>query len=168
MQTGRPLEELPGWLLPRLLDTGVFLTAAELNQVAANRYTGTTGIAAHVEDPVSFGPNLATLSLSAPVQLTLSAASEPKSSRDSPGDGSDHGNWVKVLLEPRSLLVLQGESRYSYRHGIRRSRLVRLRDGTDLKRGSDYCRISLTFRQLLETRRMVTVPCLEDEEAQEK
>ena len=25
-------------------------------EVAANRYRGTTGIAAHVEDPVSFGP----------------------------------------------------------------------------------------------------------------
>ena len=155
MQQGRALTDLPSWLLPRLVDTGVFLTG-ELNQVAANRYTGTTGIAAHVEDPTSFGPNLATLSLLQPVQMTLSVASEVKNSKEAPGDGVDHGNWVKVLLEPRSLLVLQGQSRYAYRHGIRRSRLVRLRDGTEMKRGSDYCRISLTFRQLLETRRMVT------------
>lgn len=30
-----------------------------------------------------------------------------------------------------------GESRYAYRHGIRRSRLVQLRDGTELKRGAE-------------------------------
>eukprot|EP00439_Symbiodinium_sp_Y106_P040454 s4236_g4.t4 len=156
MQQGRAITDLPWWLLPRLVDTGVFRTG-ELNQVAANKYTGTTGIAAHVEDPISFGPNLATLSLLQPVQMTLSLASEVKNSKESPGDGVDHGNWLKVLLEPRSLLILQGQSRYAYRHGIRRSRLVRLRDGTEMKRGSDYCRISLTFRQLLETRRMVHV-----------
>lgn len=164
LQEGRPLEELPSWLLPRLVQTGVF-QEEEINQVAANRYTGTTGIAAHVEDPVSFGPNLATLSLLAPVQLTLSLATEVKNSRDRPGDGVDHGNWVKILLEPRSLLVLQGESRYAYRHGIRRSRLVQLRDGTELKRGPDYCRISLTFRHLLDTRRMLSTA---DETAAEK
>ena len=166
MQYGRPLDELPSWLLTRLLETGVFLSGDELNQVAANRYAGTTGIAAHIEDPVSFGPNLATLSMLQPVQLTLSAASETKNSKEAPGDGVDHGNWVKVLLEPRSLLVLQGESRYAYRHGIRRSRLVRLRDGSEMKREAEYCRISLTFRQLLETRRMVPAPCPEEEEAQ--
>ena len=170
MQQGRPLSDLPSWLLPRLIGTGVFVPG-ELNQVAVNRYTGTTGIAAHVEDPHSFGPNLATLSLLQPVQMTLSVASEAKNSKELPGDGIDHGNWVKVLLEPRSLLVLQGESRYAYRHGIRRSRLVRLRDGTELKRAADYCRISLTFRQLLETRRMVQVSHLsptETEDVQEK
>lgn len=33
-----------------------FLPGTALVEVAANRYRGTTGIAAHVEDPVSFGP----------------------------------------------------------------------------------------------------------------
>lgn len=154
LQEGRPMQDLPQWLLSRLVSTGVF-GEQEINQVAANRYIGTGGIAAHVEDPVSFGPNLATLSLLQPVQLTLSLASEVKNSREAPGDGVDHGNWVKILLEPRSLLVLQGESRYAYRHGIRRSRLVHLRDGSTLKRGTEYCRISLTFRHLLDTRRQL-------------
>ena len=54
LQEGRPMGDLPPWLLPRLVSTGVF-SEAEINQVAANRYTGTTGIAAHVEDPLSFG-----------------------------------------------------------------------------------------------------------------
>ena len=101
----------------------------------------------------------------------------------------------------------EGESRYAYRHGIRRSRLVQLRDGSELKRGGffsgrdfrcfylarncweflsewthspeqapgkngentnilgnqklncggdDYERVSLTFRHLLDTRRMLS------------
>ena len=164
-QLGRPMRDLPEWLFCRLVSTGVF-SEAEINQVAANRYMGTGGIAAHVEDPVSFGPNLATLSLLQPVQMTLSVATEVKNSRDEPGDGVDHGNWVKVLLEPRSLLVLQGQSRYDYRHGIRRSRLVRLRDGTDLKRLPDYCRVSLTFRHLLDTRRMLPSEAEVEEKAE--
>ena len=34
-----------------------------------------------------------------------------------------------------SMAHQEGESRYAYRHGIRRSRLVHLRDGSELKRG---------------------------------
>lgn len=159
-QAGRSMDDLPGWLIPRLVSTGVFPRGhQEINQVAANDYRRTVGIAAHVEDVVSFGPNLATLSLLAPVTITLSVADEEKNSREEPGDGIDHGNWVKVLLEPRSLLVLQGESRYRYRHGIRRSRLIRLRDGSIYKREEDYHRMSLTFRELLDTRRKLPLHC---------
>ena len=38
---------------------------------------------------------------------------------------------IKILLEPRSLLVLQGSSRYEFAHAIRMSKLVALRDGSD-------------------------------------
>lgn len=150
LQQGRPMKDLPSWLLTRLAETGVF-PADSMNQVAANEYIATAGISHHVEDPISFGPNLATLSLLAPVQLTLTPADEPAVGRT----GYDHGNWVKVLLEPRSLLVLQGESRYSFTHGIRRSKHVVLADGSHLKRDDRYRRVSLTFRELLETRRQL-------------
>lgn len=150
-QRGRPMGELPPWLLPRLLATGVFASAAEINQVAANEYLGHAGISSHVEDPTSFGANLATLSLLAPVQLTLTPVEEPLLGRS----GIDHGNWVKVLLEARSLLVLQGESRYAFRHGIRRSKHVALPGDGVLKRDDGYRRISLTFRELLASRRQL-------------
>lgn len=146
---GRLMEELPSWLLDRVLATGTFSGAEEINQVAANEYTGNVGIASHVEDPTSFGAKLATLSLLAPVQLTLTPWDQAIHERN----GVDHGNWVKVLLEPRSLLVLQGESRYAFRHGIRKSKLVQFPDGSTLKRDAGYRRISLTFRELLESRR---------------
>merc|ERR1740115_44443 len=79
-QSGRSLSELPGWLLPRVVDTGVFdrQGIAEVNQVAANEYLDNYGISAHVEDPTSFGPNLVTLSMLQPVQMTLTPADHPK------------------------------------------------------------------------------------------
>ncbi|CAK0879841.1 unnamed protein product [Prorocentrum cordatum] len=156
-QAGRPLGALPPWLLPRVLATQVFASAREVSQVAANEYLDNAGISPHVEDdPTAFGPNLATLSLLSPVHLTLIPTSEPPLDQC----GVDHGNWVKVLLEPRSLFVLQGESRYDYRHGIRRSRSVPLPGGTVLRRGSGYRRVSLTFRELLATRRQLEEDCV--------
>eukprot|EP00429_Kryptoperidinium_foliaceum_P016163 CAMPEP_0176032982 /NCGR_PEP_ID=MMETSP0120_2-20121206/16286_1 /TAXON_ID=160619 /ORGANISM="Kryptoperidinium foliaceum, Strain CCMP 1326" /LENGTH=315 /DNA_ID=CAMNT_0017366305 /DNA_START=1 /DNA_END=948 /DNA_ORIENTATION=- len=149
-QQGRALDELPEWLLPRVVATGVFGDATEVNQVAANEYLGKAGISPHIEDIECFGASLATLSLVNPVELTLSPAAQQRSM-----NGTDHGNWVKVLLEPRSLLVLQGASRYAFRHGIRRSRTFTLPDGHVVQRGKDYRRVSLTFRELLPTRRML-------------
>ena len=64
------------------------------DQVAVNRYVGTAGIAAHVEDVEAFGPQVATLSLLRPIELTLSDVREAKDSRERPGDGRDHGNWA--------------------------------------------------------------------------
>lgn len=152
-QCGQPLRLLPPWLLPRILSTGAFARLDEINQVAVNEYKGNGGIAPHVEDPTCFGGTLATLSLLAPVHLTLTPADQTSHGSNRP----DHNNWVKILLEPRSLLVLQGESRYGFRHGIRSTKLVKLRDGTTIRRNNNYCRISLTFRELLETRRKL--PC---------
>ncbi|CAE7732786.1 ALKBH8, partial [Symbiodinium pilosum] len=144
----RPMEELPTWLMQRVLATGAFPREGEINQVAANEYLERAGISSHVEEPTAFGANLGTLSMLSPVQMTLTPAEEDLHGRD----GLDHGNWVKILLEPRSLLLLQGESRYEYRHGIRRSKLVQLADGKVFRREEDYRRVSLTFRELLQSR----------------
>ncbi|CAJ1331360.1 unnamed protein product [Effrenium voratum] len=126
----RPLQELPEWLMQRIVATGAFPREGEVNQVAANEYLGATGISSHVEEPTAFGANLGTLSLLAPIEMTLMPANQEIRS-----DGADHGNWVKILLEPRSLLLLQGTSRYDFCHGIRRSRLVQLADGQIQRRG---------------------------------
>eukprot|EP00913_Durusdinium_trenchii_P007941 g7447.t1 len=127
----RPLQDVPDWLMQRVFATGVF-PRNEVNQVAANEYLDRAGISSHVEEPTSFGPNLATLSMLSPVEMTLTPAEE---------------DW--------SLLLLQGESRYGFRHGIRRSKLVRLADGQQLRRGPGYRRVSLTFRELLPSRRQL-------------
>ena len=53
---------------------------------------------------------------------------------------------VKILLEPLSLLALSGESRHGFTHAIRQSKRVPLRDGSVLRRGKTFRRVSLTFR----------------------
>ncbi|CAK0802080.1 unnamed protein product, partial [Prorocentrum cordatum] len=104
-QLGRPLREFPEWLLRRVAETGIFADGAgEINQVQANEYLGDSGIGVHVEDPAA-GPAFATVSLREPVQMTLARA---PGGRPVPAAARDTEDCVKVLLEPRSLLVLQG------------------------------------------------------------
>eukprot|EP00929_Paragymnodinium_shiwhaense_P076144 TRINITY_DN39091_c0_g1_i1.p1 TRINITY_DN39091_c0_g1~~TRINITY_DN39091_c0_g1_i1.p1 ORF type:complete len:239 (+),score=24.84 TRINITY_DN39091_c0_g1_i1:168-884(+) len=148
-QFGRPLTELPHWLLPRVLQTGAFDGTTGINQVAANDYRERAGIGVHVEDPAA-GGTICALSLLSPVEFTLSRAPDGK---PVPKERREREDCVKVLLEPRSLLVLQGDSRYMWAHCIRASRLVHLRDGSTLKRAEDFRRVSLTFREILKDER---------------
>jgi alkylated DNA repair dioxygenase AlkB len=57
------------------------------------------------------------------------------------------GEVVPILLEPRSLVVLKGEARYGWMHGIppRKSDIVA---GTTVRRSR---RVSLTFRKVILT-----------------
>jgi len=112
--------------------------------VQGNEYLEDSGIGRHVEDPAA-GETLATLSLLQPIQFTLQRAI---AKRPLPQGKHHQEDCMKILLEPCSLLILEGESRHAFAHAIRRSRLVHLRDGSVLRRGADYRRISLTFRRI--------------------
>jgi alkylated DNA repair dioxygenase AlkB len=121
------LGPLPPWAAPlasRLAAEGVF--GREPDQVIVNEYQPGQGIAAHVDSP-AFGPVVASLSLGSGCLMGF----------EGPG-----GEALSIWLEPGSLLVLSGEARSSWRHGIaqRRSDLV---DGVRRPRGR---RVSLTFR----------------------
>ena len=52
---------------------------------------------------------------------------------------------VPVLLEPRSLVVMQGDARYTWKHAI----LPRKRDEVDGQVIARRRRLSLTFRTVL-------------------
>ncbi|CAE7721313.1 ALKBH8 [Symbiodinium sp. CCMP2456] len=149
-QRGRDLEELPSWLIPRLRSSGLFSEPGRgINQVQANEYLEDSGIGAHVEDPAA-GETLVTLSLLRPVQLTLQRAEE---GRPVHRDKRDPEDCIKVLLEPRSLFLLEGESRHDFTHAIRQSRRVPLRDGRVVIRDGSFRRVSLTFRGIVEDKR---------------
>ena len=78
---------------------------------------------------------------------------------------------VKVLLEPGSLLIMKGDARFKYRHGIAKYKWVNIptpssppqKSSSDeeatttirIKRDDSYRRVSLTIRHLLSTRRKV-------------
>jgi alkylated DNA repair dioxygenase AlkB len=124
------LGPLPGWITPlthRLHVDGMF--PAIPDQVIANEYQPGQGIAPHVDCIPCFGPVVASLSLGSTcvMDLSLDDRSQP------------------VRLETRSLLVLAGEARLHWRHGIRPRRSDPGNDGIRVPRGR---RISLTFRTI--------------------
>ena len=64
--------------------------------------------------------------------------------------------YARVLLQPRSLFIMSKDARFDYRHGITKSKVVKLDSEIDSNvcvRDEGYRRISLTIRKLLDTRR---------------
>ena len=119
------------------------------DQGLVNEYVGNMGIASHFDDFDAFGDVLVMISLVNPVTMTLQKPKEINNHCD------DLLSNVRILLEPGSLLVLKDESRYQWRHGITRHKLVFLPDGSVRKRDDTYRRLSLTIRKLGEGRKRI-------------
>jgi alkylated DNA repair dioxygenase AlkB len=121
---------LPDWMafaVDRLEDEHVLVRRAE--QCNVNEYLPGQGIAAHV-DVAHFGPKVALVSLLATTVMTFE-----------PGPGTA-GERAELLLPNRSLVVLDGEVRSGWRHGIPK----RKHDRIDDARVPRPRRVSLTFR----------------------
>ncbi len=126
------LGALPEWLQSlamRLHHEGRFATLPD--QVIVNEYQPGQGIAPHVDCIPCFGDTIASLSLVSSCLMDFT-----------------HSNTVQktsLFLSPRSLLLLQGDVRYHWQHGItkRKSDVV---DGIKIHRGR---RVSLTFRSVI-------------------
>ncbi len=124
-----PCEPLPAWLRglgERLLGRAFFERLPD--QAIVNEYLPTgQGIAFHVDSP-AFGPSVASLSCLSPCVVDLRRL--------------DTGEQHALLLEPRSLLMLGGEARTLWQHGIARRKSDRLGD----RRIERRRRLSITFR----------------------
>jgi alkylated DNA repair dioxygenase AlkB len=126
------LGPLPDWAARwghRLLRDGY--VNRPLDQVIINEYLPGQGIAPHVDCVPCFGDTVLSLSLGSSCVFTMT-----------PGSG---GEPVPVPLEPGSLLVMAGEARYRWRHGIA-ARKSDTYEGRTVRRGR---RVSLTFRTVL-------------------
>lgn len=126
------LGELPLWareLDARLLASG--LTSRRSDQVIVNEYEPGQGIAPHVDCEPCFDGIIASISLGSACVMTFI---EIATRRKEP-----------VLLAPRSLTVMTGPSRYTWRHGIAKTLTDRI--AGQLQRRNR--RISLTFRKVL-------------------
>ena len=89
-----------------LVHGGVVARGAPLgfNQMIVNRYSPGQGISAHI-DLAAFGDVVASVSLESAATMDFS-----------PKDGG--GGKVGVILEPGDLLVLSGQARWDWLHGI--------------------------------------------------
>lgn len=128
MRLGPPPEWLDG-LCRCLQQTGHF--AKQPDQVIINEYRPGQGIAPHIDCVPCFGETIASLSLGSRCMMEFSHA--------------ESGEKVTQLLEPRSLLVLSGEARYRWKHGIPARKSDKIA-GQSIPRGR---RLSLTFRTVI-------------------
>jgi alkylated DNA repair dioxygenase AlkB len=124
------LGELPTWaqtLGKRLCDDGLIGTLP--TQVIVNEYVAGQGISAHVDCVPCFGDTILSLSLGSPCVMDFS-----------------HPNGAKhpLLLEVGSLVQMQGEARYVWRHAIP-ARKVDVWGGENIVRER---RVSITLRDV--------------------
>ena len=101
------------------------------DQVIINEYLPGQGITPHIDCVPCFGETIASLSLGSQCVMEFTHAKT--------------GEKQQQLLEPRSLVVLSGESRYDWQHSIPQ-RKSDMWGGEKLMRGR---RISLTFRTVI-------------------
>jgi len=97
------LGKLPLWaqtLAERLYADRLMSKPAD--QVVVNEYKPGQGIAPHVDCVPCFGGDIISISLGSACLM----------------DFTRGGDKHALLLEPRSLLVMRGEARYQWRHGI--------------------------------------------------
>lgn len=125
------LGDLPSWAVDiarRLVDYDYFESLPD--QVIVNEYLPGQGISPHTDRTTCFGPTVASLSLGADIVMDFSCNDERAGA---------------LLLPRRSMLVLRGESRSVWRHGIAQRR----RDIVDDRSRERKRRVSLTFRSVL-------------------
>lgn len=125
---GGPAVPIPAWgrrLADRLSADGI--TSQPFDQMLVNEYLPGQGITSH-RDYAPFGRTVVSLSLLSPCVMDF---------RHRPS-----GRWERLLLEPRSLLVLSDEARYEWEHGI----APRKKDAWHGLPGVRGRRLSVTFR----------------------
>lgn len=101
------------------------------DQVIVNEYEPGQGIANHTDCKTCFTDTIISLSLGSPCVMDFI--------------NNKRGVKRSILLEPRSLIVLTGEARYEWTHGIAKRKSDKLQ-GQVFKR---MRRISLTFRTVI-------------------
>ncbi|KND00415.1 uncharacterized protein SPPG_09218 [Spizellomyces punctatus DAOM BR117] len=126
-----PLPAFVDGVVERMRAFGVFAKEPP-EYLLVNEYERGQGIMPHV-DASTFGSTVTSLSLLTPCVMTFSKR--------------DSGESVDILLRPRSLLVLTGDSRYNFTHSISKNQVDHY-CGEPIERGR---RVSLTFRRRAES-----------------
>jgi alkylated DNA repair dioxygenase AlkB len=130
--TDNYLGTLPAWLdqiAQQMLNDGYF--AAKSDQCIINDYEPGQGIGWHIDCQPCFEPIIATISLSSAVDFEMRL--------------KDRHETIRLL--PRTLLVMSGEARDHWAHGIAKRKSDKV-DDVYVARGR---RLSLTFRNVVLT-----------------
>ncbi|ACB00971.1 MULTISPECIES: alpha-ketoglutarate-dependent dioxygenase AlkB [Cyanophyceae] len=123
---------LPDWLFPIIEQMVSLNLISELpDQAIVNEYLPGQGITSHVDCKPCFTDTIISLSLNAPCIMNF--------------DSIVNNERQSKLLKPRSLVILQGESRYLWKHGIPPRKSDQW-NGQKIMRDR---RISITFRKVI-------------------
>lgn len=122
---------LPDWALAVAKRLQQSYSATLPDQVIVNEYEPGQGIANHTDCKTCFRDTIISLSLNSPCVMDFT---NPKKDLKK-----------SLLLEPRSLIILKGEARYEWAHGIAKRKSDNFQ-GQIFRRTR---RISLTFRTVL-------------------
>lgn len=114
-------------------------------QVFINEYKHHQGIQQHI-DSLDFGPEICSLSLGHSTAFTFTH--DLLEEKDKEETENPKTLTVKMMVFPQSLLVMTGDARYKWKHGIPYSKLVHMDHQKTFKRPNRFRRISLTFRSL--------------------
>lgn len=112
----------------RLADLGYFSSPPD--QVIVNEYEAGQGISPHVDRESCFGSVVASLSIGSDIVMDFR---------------SESGQMGSMLLPARSMIILTGDARYSWKHSI----TARKRDKLGDREFQRSRRLSLTFRTVL-------------------
>ena len=130
---GMHIGELPEWL--KRLSQKLYKdkhTPEVADQVIVNEYLPGQGIASHIDCEPCFQGTIVSLSLGSGCIMDFT-------------NKSDKTKKIPVWLEPRSLVVLSGEARNKWLHGI----AARKSDEWDGQKHERQRRVSLTFRKVI-------------------
>lgn len=124
-----------------------------VNQLTVNEYQPGVGIASHCDAHSAFEDGICAITLGSGIVMEFrrplagengGKVSVGKHHRGAPPPASDDSVWQKsVWLPANSMLILRGEARYVWQHGIAWRKTDALVDGEVVPRGR---RVSLTFR----------------------
>ena len=103
------------------------------NQFTLTKYIPGSGIPMHTDIIDGIGPQIASLSFLNPIIFHFTDSSSSTS--------------LQILLNPRSLLVMDKEARYTFQHGIKERKSDLLQDGSVCKRKTRW---SITMRHVYE------------------
>lgn len=126
------LGDLPNWLTPlsiRLFQEGYFEKIPD--QVIVNEYEPGQGITSHIDCEPCFQDTVVSISLGSKCIMDFTHLITHEK--------------IPVLLEPRSAVILKGDSRHIWQHGIAMRKSDNF-DDTIFKRSR---RVSLTFRKVI-------------------
>jgi alkylated DNA repair dioxygenase AlkB len=132
LDSSMSLGNLPDWILSiasKLYESR--LTEKLPDQVIINEYMPGQGIADHVDCVPCFGETIISLSLGSTCLMNFTNVKSSKK--------------ICVLLYPRSLIVLQQQARYEWKHGISPRKIDKYGEEEFVRTR----RVSMTFRNVI-------------------